>query len=524
MIVLLAGPDGSGKSAVAAHLRRTCGEVFHGSTGYHWRPGLLPQPGRILGRRKIGEVTAPHSQPLHCRPVSCALTFWYLADFLFDRLARVLRPRLRGTLVVVERGWWDMVVDPRRYRLSLPPPLIRALGRLVPRPDLLVVLDAPAGVLAARKRELPEPELERQRDAWLALSVPGVDKVVLDATRPLEEVVAQAREAIMLNVERRGTARFGPGWANLPSRGRTRWWLPRGPRRTALRGIAIYHPVTRIGRAGWELARLLARGGGFRLLLRGEAPPQEVRARLADYLPPRTTYAAMRANHRGRYIALLVDENGKAMRIAKVATTAEGEVALRREARAIEAYGRLLDPPVRAPRVLLQGGSVLLLEAARFRPRGCPWRLPTEVARALGVLERAGISHGDAAPWNLLAATDGFVLLDWEEAGPRPTEGWDLLHWLVQAHALLGRPRLEEILAALEGRGPLGPAVRSFLEAAGLDASRLRASVARYLERSASRLDVSRPDGVRALAARRRLAEALGMSIERGAVGEQRLG
>ncbi|GBD30234.1 hypothetical protein HRbin32_01336 [bacterium HR32] len=437
------------------------------------------------------------------------LYFWL--DFMCGGAARFFTPRPGAPrrLFVMERGWWDMAVDPRRYRLGLPRWFMLVLGCVVPRPDVLIVLDAPADVFLSRKRELPAEELERQRRAWRELRIPGVEKVILDASKPLEEVVRDARKAIVAHLERRAVARLGAGWANLPSRTRIRWWLPRRPRRTAVAGLGVYQPVTPKGRAGWEVARFLARVGGFRLLPRGEAPPREVRERLAEHLPPRTTYAVMRANHPGRYVALIVGEDGAARAVAKIATTPEGEECLRQEARAIERWGPVLPPPVRAPRIIREGEGVLLLETAPSRPRLRPWLLDPVVAAALGVLEREGISHGDATPWNLLRTPDGFVLVDWESTGSVPVPGWDLWHWLVQSHVLLGRPRRVELLEALRGAGRLGSSARAFLRTAGLECGDLAGFLRAYLVCSRDGLNPSAPAGQRGVAAREAILREL---------------
>lgn len=515
LTVVIAGADGCGKSSVAPQLVEACRGLFRRELRMHWRPFVLPSPGCLVGS-DARNPAHPHAAPPHGAVTSAVRLCYFFADFLLGELLRVGPARIRTGLVVTERGWWDMVVDPRRYRLGSPNRVTAALGRFMPGPDLLFVLDAPTEVLVSRKQELPAEELERQRRAWLELGIPGAEKVVLDATKPLDQVVADAREAIVAHLERRAVARLGAGWANLPSRTSTRWWLPRSPRPTAVTGVGVYQPVTAKGRAGWELARFLARAGGFRLLPRGEAPPREVRARLAEHLPRRTTYAVMRANHPGRYVALIVGQDGAARAVAKVATTSEAEERLRQEARAIERWGPLFPAPVRAPRIIGEGKGVLVLEAAPFRPRLRPWLLDPAVAAALGALEREGVSHGDAAPWNLLETPEGFVLVDWESAGPASAPGWDLWHWLVQSHALLGRPRRVELLESLRGAGRLGGPVRVFLRAAGLEGGDLAEFLRTYLVRSREGLDPSTPDGQRGIVAREALLRELDDLARRG--------
>jgi thymidylate kinase len=99
---------------------------------------------------------------------------------------------------VIERGWWDLAVDPLRYRLRPHPRLIRALGRLLPQPDVLFVLEAPADVLMRRKREVSAEELARQMQAWREILPDRVRRVYLDVSAPVDHVVAEAATALGL--------------------------------------------------------------------------------------------------------------------------------------------------------------------------------------------------------------------------------------------------------------------------------------------------------------------------------------
>ncbi len=65
-----------------------------------------------------------------------------------------------------------------------------------PRPDLVVYLDAPAQVLLARKGEGSVESLERRRQDYLELRDRFSHFSVVDATRPLDEVVTTVASAI----------------------------------------------------------------------------------------------------------------------------------------------------------------------------------------------------------------------------------------------------------------------------------------------------------------------------------------
>jgi thymidylate kinase len=65
----------------------------------------------------------------------------------------------------------------------------------VAAPDVLVVLDAPAEVLHARKPEHSLTATAGMRQRYLALAR-ARGAVVVDVDRPLEEVVADVRDAV----------------------------------------------------------------------------------------------------------------------------------------------------------------------------------------------------------------------------------------------------------------------------------------------------------------------------------------
>jgi hypothetical protein len=494
LFVLVVGPDGSGKSTLARSLPELCDGTFRRALRYHWRPQFLPQPGRLLGTG-ISDPTQPHGRPSHGRVASLVLLSYYWLDVALGGWFRVWPFRMRTGLFVNERGWWDMAVDPRRYRLAVPPWLIRALGALLPHPDIALILDSSPKVLLGRKSETSEEELDRQLWAWRNGLPHGIHSVHLDASRPLDEVKQKARDAVLDLLESRATARLGSGWSCLPRRQSGRWLLPRGPRSTARAGLAVYQPVTTKGLLGWQAARLLASCGGFRLLPRGEGPPGEVRKALGAHIPRRGTLAVARTTHPRRYVALLLDGAGTCRGVAKVATDPEGARALDREVAALTHVGALLNRPVSSPAVLAHEPGLLILEPVPWRPRLRPWRLDEDVAYVLGTLFGAGArgeagalgpAHGDCAPWNLLRTEGSWVLIDWEDASFTEPAFFDLFHYIVQAHAILERPSWRAVLDGVRhGRGWVGRAVHAYADGAGLavaDAPRRLASYLRDVE------------------------------------------
>ena len=517
LFVVVAGPDGVGKSSLAANLPDACSGLFRRSARHHSRPGLLPRPGAVLGR-PAADVTQPHARLPHGRLLSAALVCYHWLDFMLAYALRVAPFRARTGLVVVERGWWDLAVDPTRYRIGAPRRFVAALGRLLPRADLTLVLTAPEEVIRSRKPELPRDELARQQLSWRQTLPARETPVFVDAGKPEQEVSKRARDIVVAHLEERTLARVGAGWASLPPGAQSRWRLPRGPRTLARAALGVYYPNTTRGLFGWQAARVFASMGGFRLLPRSSAPPKPLREALAPHLPPRSTYAVAKASHPGRYTALIVDERGCPHAIAKLATDEMGRTALAREADMLESHARLLAPPLMAPVIVGRSEGVLVLEHARWRARRQPWVLPAEVAHALGASfpatsdERGGspraFSHGDFTPWNLLRTADGWLVVDWEAARGGAPAFHDVFHFFVQAHWLLKRPRADELYEGLDGKGSVADAIAAYAEGAGIDPASARPLFESYL-RSVPEVAGGADWRLRAILVRQRLLHGL---------------
>jgi hypothetical protein len=195
--VLIVGPDGSGKSTLARGLVSNVGRWFASVRHMHWRPGVLPRAGRIVGSR-AGDPTRPHAEEPHGKVLSLGLLLYDWLDFFLGGWLRIVPIRQRGGLVVMERGWMDIAVDPRRYHLTVSERLVRLLAWPLPRPDLTIVLYGSPELLAARTDELPESELARQVEAWRRIPLPrGSAQVRLDATSPERDILDRATRLIL---------------------------------------------------------------------------------------------------------------------------------------------------------------------------------------------------------------------------------------------------------------------------------------------------------------------------------------
>jgi hypothetical protein len=230
--------------------------------------------------------------------------------------------------------------------------------------------------------------------------------------------------------------------------------------------------------------------------------PREALDAAVPIIPPGGSIAVARANHPGRFLSLVSDQDGSPVAFVKVARDTAGAEAIAREREALERWAPLLSSPLHAPVVLDHADGVLILEPVLWRPRMDPWTMPVEVAQALGSFFRAtasggyrtsGVAHGDCAPWNLLRDERGWALIDWENASDEMPPFYDLFHFLVQSSVELRRPSKSAILEGLRLNRPVGDTVAAYADGAGVDPREARSYFWEYLRRSAANIEPGAP-------------------------------
>lgn len=227
LYVVLAGPDGTGKSTIADALAEGC-FGFRRSRRLHWRPGILPGSGAAESSER--DTSQPHATRARSRAKSVPVALYHWVDFLIGSIATILPATRRSTLIIAERPWWDISVDPLRYRLDVSPRFVGGLGRLLRKPDLVLNLEAPADILVARKSEITPDATEQQLISWRTLAPKLGRTESIDVTGTAEQSIALVRNAIHAAAADQAIRNLGPGWAAVPKRRHPRWWVPRGPR------------------------------------------------------------------------------------------------------------------------------------------------------------------------------------------------------------------------------------------------------------------------------------------------------
>lgn len=198
--ITLLGSDGSGKTTLITKMRVETNDFFRRFRVYHFRPKYFESKGEGTA------VTDPHGEPVYGVVRSMMKLLYYFFDYWAAFTLKIYLQRAGTTLVVFDRDFDDVLVDPRRYRIAPAAlGLARLLRRFLPKSEMSFVLDVDPAACQARKPELPVAELERQRSALRSLAGKSDRYVLISADEPPTEVVHKVSDAIFgILLKRRG--------------------------------------------------------------------------------------------------------------------------------------------------------------------------------------------------------------------------------------------------------------------------------------------------------------------------------
>jgi thymidylate kinase len=223
--VALIGPDGSGKTTVSDRLQAELGlpvrSIYMG-VNMHASDVLLPHTRLLVAMRRRGQGDDPDAgsdietfkappATVPRRALASVRSSVRRANWLAEETYRfwvARRHTHRGRVVIFDRHFY---ADFFAGAISADGPS-RPLGRRIhgfmlqhvfPKPDLVVCLDAPAEVLYARKPEGTLERVRRKREESLAAARALPHCLVVDATRPPDEVVSEVATAVRSLYERR---------------------------------------------------------------------------------------------------------------------------------------------------------------------------------------------------------------------------------------------------------------------------------------------------------------------------------
>lgn len=152
------GPDGVGKSTIINNIQTQLHLTVKCIDYVHLKPRIINRLNK--GNQTEGQICVdPHGTPPRNNILSIIKILIWVGETWIDRIFN--RPK-NSTLRIWDRYFYDIYVDPKRYRYGASVSIARFLGRLVPTPNMIIVLSAPAEVIHARKQEVSIEETKWQ--------------------------------------------------------------------------------------------------------------------------------------------------------------------------------------------------------------------------------------------------------------------------------------------------------------------------------------------------------------------------
>lgn len=182
--IAVLGPDGSGKSTMIEGLKERLARSRISIVQTHWWPEPR-KPGEVSGP----PVVDPHGQKPRGFLLSVAKTVWLWVRWWRARLGPVGHVLSKRSMLISDRYFDDLAVDPKRYRFGGPMCFAKLLFRFAPRPDRVVILVGDAKEIHARKQEVSMNELKRQLVQYRELAEKlGGRAQLVDSSRAVDQV------------------------------------------------------------------------------------------------------------------------------------------------------------------------------------------------------------------------------------------------------------------------------------------------------------------------------------------------
>lgn len=188
--VAFLGPDGAGKTTLMTLVESELTARGVNFARYYFAPGYFK-------RYRSSCTPMVNTTPHEGRQYGAGLVLLKICLMLLEFNLGLPKVKRRNDLVLFDRFIHDLSVDPIRYRMNRVRWWMRALLKVAPRPDLIVIITAPAEIIQTRKQEVTLAETKRQVLAYKTVANQFPRSLLIENVGQPEETAAQIVSAIL---------------------------------------------------------------------------------------------------------------------------------------------------------------------------------------------------------------------------------------------------------------------------------------------------------------------------------------
>ena len=207
--IVVLGSDGCGKTTVIYELMPLLEKLFTRSRrlafNFNTVPHILGDLRNWIRRRRRRDHVSPNERVREGPRLTPFPTFRALAHLAYHTVGFLLGypllfvTRRRGELIIVERYFYDYFVQPSYARI--PRWLLKAVLRLLPKPDAVIYLHGDAQLIHDRKPELPVNEIERQEAICRSLLLQAPNGHMIDVSASVSATARQIAHVVCQVIE-----------------------------------------------------------------------------------------------------------------------------------------------------------------------------------------------------------------------------------------------------------------------------------------------------------------------------------
>lgn len=198
LVIGILGRDGVGKTTFSEGLIEALSPCFRKAVRFHLYPGLV-----LKHKANSDAFNEPHSHNSRSRATSFLKLNLFFLEYVLGYWIKIFPRKVRSNLVLFDRYFIDLLVDPLRYRNSGNEWIIKLFHYLIPKPDIWIVLDISSDALLKRKQEITYEMSESLRKGYLDAVAMLPNCIVINTEEALVDCVNKASETILVKMNER---------------------------------------------------------------------------------------------------------------------------------------------------------------------------------------------------------------------------------------------------------------------------------------------------------------------------------